>query len=537
MNGIGKLTFYETVKTITGSPVSMISYRLSITKTEPSVKEAPFAPSPSDSAAGGEVPALAFEGRTRGGVDERGGRLYNSTYPNARLQSLKTYTLDQLREIAGAVFTKAVESVDPYRKLMSMLKIDGNRLRIQTDETSFEEVDLGRFRRIFVTGTGKACSSMTKAVEDALGDRITGGVVTTKYGHALPTAKVEIIETGHPIPDQNGIDGTRRVRALLEAAQADDLVIFLLSGGGSALLPLPEEGITLDDKRRVTQLLLECGADIKEINTIRKHISAVKGGKLARWAYPATVLTFVLSDVVGDPLDAIASGPTVPDTSTFDDAWTILAKYSLLERVPGSIRSQLERGRKGQAPESPKPGDPVFDRVKNFLIGSNILALRAAEKEAAARGFNTLILSSSIVGETREAALFHTALVREVISSGHPISRPACIISGGETTVTIKGNGLGGRNQEFSLAAAIDIDGIEGVVILSGGTDGNDGPTDAAGAFADGKTVARARSKALSAKAFLENNDSYHFFEALGDLLITGPTRTNVIDVRILLVA
>ena len=262
----------------------------------------------------------------------------------------------------------------------------------------------------------------------------------------------------------------------------------------------------------------------------------MKGGWLAKWAYPSTVIGFILSDVVGDPLDAIGSGPTVPDTSTFDEAWEVLRKYDLLNRIAPSIKNFLKLGKEGKVEESLKMGDVVFEKVYNSIIGSNIISLRAAEKKATSLGLNTLILSSSIEGETREAARFHTAIAKEVISSGNPIPRPACILSGGETTVTIKGHGLGGRNQEFALAGALEISGIEKVVLLSGGTDGTDGPTDASGAVADHTTIQRAKSMGMDPKAHLNNNDAYPFFQKLGDLLITGPTQTNVMDVRILLV-
>jgi hydroxypyruvate reductase len=377
---------------------------------------------------------------------------------------------------------------------------------------------------------------MAKAVEEIFGDRMTKGVVTTKYGHLLSLKKTEIIEAGHPIPDQKGYEGAKKIHSLLKKTGPKDLVIFILSGGGSALLPFPADGIELKEKQEMTQLLLDCGADIKEINTIRKHISRMKGGWLTRWAYPSTVIGFILSDVVGDQLDVIGSGPTVPDPSTFEEAWEILKKYDLLNEIAPSIQKHLILGKEGKVEETPKPGDVVFERVYNSLIGSNILALRAAEKEATSLGLNTLILSSSIEGETREASRFHTAIAKEVISSGNPIPKPACILSGGETTVTIKGNGLGGRNQEFALAGALEISGIEKVVLLSGGTDGTDGPTDASGAMVDHTTVHRAKSMGLDPKAHLENNDAYPFFQKLGDLLITGPTHTNVMDVRILLV-
>ncbi len=438
--------------------------------------------------------------------------------------------------MAKAIFSKAVMAVDPSKKLEEIIRLGKNRLLIRMEGYPDKYFDLNAFKNIFLIGTGKAAASMAQAIENIFGDRLTQGLITTKYGHSLLLKRTEVIEAGHPLPDLKGIEGAKKTHSLLKESGPKDLVIFLLSGGGSALLPLPVDGISLEEKQEVTQLLLDCGADIIEINTIRKHISQIKGGWLARWAYPSTVLGFILSDVVGDPLDAIASGPTVPDTSTFEDAWHIIEKYDLEKEIAPSVQKHLLSGKEGKVEETPKPGDPVFERVYNTLIGSNIIALRAAEKEAASLGLKTLILSSSIVGETREAARFHGAIAKEVISTNHPIPKPACIISGGETTVTIKGRGLGGRNQEFALAGAFEINGLEKVVLLSGGTDGTDGPTDAAGAIADYATLNRAKAMGLDPKVYLENNDSYTFFKHLGDLLITGPTHTNVMDVRIILV-
>jgi hydroxypyruvate reductase len=441
-----------------------------------------------------------------------------------------------MKGMARKIFSKAVSAVDPVQKLKETVRIEGDHLRVKAEEHREKIFHLGGFRNIFLSGAGKASSSMASAIEQIFGDRVTQGIITAKYGHTLPLKKTTIIEAGHPVPDQKGFEGAKRIQSLLRGSGDEDLVIFLLSGGGSALLPLPVEGITLEEKQQVTQLLLDCGADIGEINTIRKHISRIKGGWLARWAYPSTVVAFILSDVVGDPLDVIGSGPTVPDPSTYEEAWEILIKYDLVRKIAPSIQKHLLMGREGKVEETPKPGEPIFEKVYNVLIGSNILALRAAEREASSLGLHTLILSSFIVGETREAARFHSAIAKEVLSSGHPLSRPACILSGGETTVTIKGNGLGGRNQEFALAAALEIQGFEKVVLLSGGTDGTDGPTDASGAIADHTTVERARAMGLNPKVHLENNDAYPFFQRLGDLLITGPTHTNVMDVRILLV-
>lgn len=444
--------------------------------------------------------------------------------------------IEELRTIAKSLFTKAVSAVDPYQRLKETITLEKDDLCVVISEGHKRHFDLRDFRNLYLIGAGKAASPMAQAIEEAFGDRIRKGIISTKSGHALPLHRTETIEAGHPIPDQKGLIGAQKMIRLLKESGPQDLVIFLLSGGASALLPMPADAIRLEEKQEVTQLLLDCGADIREINTIRKHISQIKGGRLAQLAYPSTVLGFILSDVVGDPLDAIGSGPTVPDTSTFEEAWTILNKYKLLNEVAPSILRHLQLGKEGKIEETPKPGDASFERVYNTLIGSNFLALQAIARESRSLGFNDVILSSSIVGETREAARFHAAIVREVVQNGNPVSRPACLISGGETTVTIKGAGLGGRNQEFALAGAIEIQELEEVVLLSGGTDGTDGPTDAAGAIADSTTIERAREIGLDPRVHLENNDAYPFFKKLGDLLMTGPTRTNVMDVRIILV-
>jgi len=438
--------------------------------------------------------------------------------------------------MAKSIFSEALCAVDPSKILKDRIRIQRERLSIKMERESEKVFDLNTFDKIFLVGSGKASNAMAQAIEEIFGDRLTKGVITTKYGHLLPLNKTKVIEAGHPIPDQKGYEGAKKIQRLLKESGPKDLVIFLLSGGGSALLPFPADRIDLEEKQEVTQFLLDCGADIKEINTVRKHISMIKGGWLAKWAYPSTVIGFILSDVVGDQLDVIGSGPTVPDSSTFGEAFEILKKYNLLKEISPSIQNHLRSGKEGKIEETPKPGEAVFEKVYNSLIGSNILALLEAKREAESLGFNTVILSSSIEGETREAARFHTAIAKEVIFSGNPIPRPACLLSGGETTVTVKGKGLGGRNQEFALAGALEISGIERVVLLSGGTDGTDGPTDAAGALADHTTVRRAKAMSMNPKAHLENNDAYPFFQKLGDLLITGPTHTNVMDVRILLV-
>jgi hydroxypyruvate reductase len=332
------------------------------------------------------------------------------------------------------------------------------------------------------------------------------------------------------------VEGAKKILDLLESAGERDLIFSLISGGGSALLPLPAGPITLAEKQALTKKLLECGASIEEINAIRKHISLSKGGQLARAAFPATTVNLMLSDVVGDKMDVIASGPFVPDQSTFKEAWAITVKYELTD-IPESIRVHLRKGLEGQMPETPKAGDVVFSRVLNRVVGSNLLALEAAKEEAERMGYKTLILSSMVEGETKEVAKVHTAIAKEVLASGQPLRSPACLISGGETTVTLRGHGLGGRNQEFCLAAALELmDLSPRVIVLSGGTDGNDGPTPAAGAIVDQQSVQRGIQAGMKAAEYLRNNDSFHFFEKTGELLVTGPTKTNVMDVRLVLV-
>jgi hydroxypyruvate reductase len=348
-----------------------------------------------------------------------------------------------------------------------------------------------------------------------------------KDGHTARLRRVRLNECGHPVPDERGVQGASQIAALAAEAGAGDLVLCLISGGASALLPLPVESVMLVEKQAVTRLLLASGANIHEINAVRKHISQIKGGQLARLAEPATVESLLLSDVIGDNLDVIGSGPTAPDASTYADALAILDRFGIRDRSPASIRRHLEQGAAGAIPETPKS-----TRARNTVVGSNRIALDACAERARELGYRTLVLSSQIEGETREIARMHAAIAREIAQAGRPVKPPACIITGGETTVSIKGSGLGGRNQEFALAAAIDIAGLDRTVVLSAGTDGTDGPTDAAGAIADGKTL----SRKPGAAAYLNDNDSYHYFEPLGDLIITGPTNTNVMDVRLVLI-
>ncbi len=440
--------------------------------------------------------------------------------------------VDKLRRDALSIFTAALKSADPEDAIKRLAYRRGEILDI-----AGHRYDLSRYRKVFVVGAGKAAARMAQAVEAFLNNKITGGAVIVKYGYGVPTRKIKVLEAGHPVPDREGLDATAKVMSLLKQADGHDLILCLVSGGGSALLSCPRGGVSLRDKQRTTELLLKCGARIEEINAVRKHISQVKGGGLARIAYPATIVTLILSDVVDDSIESIASGPTAPDSSTFADCLGILERYGIRKQVPRPVRQLLTKGSRGELPETAKNGDAIFANVTHVVIGNNRVATRAAKEKAGELGYHSCILSSFIEGEAREAALFHVALAKEVLNWGEPISCPACLISGGETTVTVRGKGVGGRNQEFALAAAIAIEGIERIAVLSAGTDGTDGPTDAAGGLVDGATIGRARLKGLDALEHLQKNDSYPFLLATDDLLLTGPTFTNVMDLRLVLIA
>ena len=444
---------------------------------------------------------------------------------------MREFTVARMRADAASIFGSAVASVDAQECVKRFVKLQGRALRIGGVDYNLES-----FERVLVVGTGKASPRMGVALEEELGDRISDGVINTKYAHAEPLRRIRTVECGHPVPDEAGVEGTREILAALEGADDRTLVICLISGGGSALMPAPSEGITLQEKQDTTRLLLECGANIVELNAVRKHLSRVKGGGLARTAFPATVVSLMLSDVIGDPMDVIASGPTVPDTSTFKTCMEIFRKYEVSNRLPEAVRARFEAGAAGETPETPKPGDAVLERCHNVIVGSNGLAVAAAADRARDLGYNTLVLSTRLEGEAREVAHVYSAIGKEILTSGVPVAAPACVIAGGETTVTVRGSGKGGRNQELVLAGSMHLSGWEGTVLFSGGTDGTDGPTDAAGAIADAETIKRAESVGLSAIESLKNNDSYHFFKPLGDLVMTGPTGTNVADVAFVMV-
>jgi glycerate 2-kinase len=428
------------------------------------------------------------------------------------------------------VLQAALAAVEPGEAVRRALIVESDHLVVDG-----RRYPLGLWRRGLVIGAGKASAPMAAAVEAVLGQALpVEGRVTVRYGHSSPTQRVQIVEAGHPVPDAASVDATSAIVELLEETDERDLVVCVISGGGSSLLSLPAETISLEDLQQTTNALLRSGASINEINVVRKHLDTVKGGGLARLAAPAQVITLVLSDVVGNPLDAIASGPTVPDTSTWAEAAAVFDRYGLWDQVPAAVARRLIEGLAGRHPETPKPGDPEFDRTQTVVVGSNLLACEAAAAAAEASGLRSLVLTTYVEGEAREVGRVLAALLREVDASGHPLGRPCMLVAGGETTVTLRGSGLGGRNQELCLSAAISLRGLRDVLLASIGTDGNDGPTDAAGAFVDGTTLDRAAALGLDPARYLADNNSYAFFDRLGDLIRTGPTNTNVNDLYLL---
>src|SRR3989304_4425693 len=430
-----------------------------------------------------------------------------------------------------SIFKAGVDAVSPYKLILQSLKIDCNILNIK--DVSY---DLSRFNNIIVIGAGKATASMAQAVENILEDRIGDGLIVVKYEHTSPLKKIKQLEAGHPLPDEAGVKGTEEILRLLEGADEKTVVICLLSGGGSALLVSPLDGITLDEKKEVNRLLLSAGARIDEINTVRKHLSKIKGGRLAEISYPAILLTLILSDVIGNRLDVIASGPTVPDNSTFKDAMDVIKKYNLVDKLPANVMILLKQGLRGDIKDTPKNGEVFFKKSKVFILGNLKHALTAAKEKAVSMGYETEIISSELQGEARDVG-------RWFAKRAKGLKEARCLISGGETTVTVKGNGLGGRNQELALACAIEIEGTKGITMLSAGTDGTDGPTDAAGAIVDEETISKAKKLGLDPERYLNTNDSYNFFKKLDFLsgerfhVITGPTGTNVMDMQIIKVS
>jgi glycerate 2-kinase len=427
----------------------------------------------------------------------------------------------------------ALKEIDPQRLVNSQIKYDKEKFSVLN--ISF---NLSKFDNIFVIGGGKASGAMAQALESILNEKITDGIVNIPEGieGKYHCDFIKLHASSHPIPNQNGVSGVKKMIDLVDKANENDLIICLISGGGSALMPFPIDEITLKEKQSITKKLLLAGANINELNAVRKHLSKFKGGWLAKRSHPARLIGLILSDVVGDPLDVIASGPTVPDTSRFKDAIFVLDKYDVLKDLPDSIKNYLKKGIKGLIPETPKPNDYIFKKVQNFIIGNNRLACLKVEEKLKIMKADSLFLTSFLEGESRYAGLFYSALALENYTNRKNLSKPLGIIIGGETTVTVAGKGRGGRNQESILSALTKICGLKGVAIASIGTDGIDGPTDAAGSITDGRSLTRAEKKGLSPYDSIKNNDSYNFFKGINDLIFTGYTGTNVNDISVIIV-
>ncbi len=443
------------------------------------------------------------------------------------------------QEDLQAIFHQALKKVDPVLMIRERMQTRGETLLIAGEAENLS-IDLNAYPKVLVTGIGKAAAKMAAAVEGVLGDRITGGAVITKHGQGAPLEKIRVLEAGHPVPDESSVRGALSLHSTAELADEKTLIINLISGGGSALFSLPREGITLGHLQQTTKALLGCGADIREINCIRKHLSRVKGGGFARAAFPARMVSLILSDVMGDRLDTIASGITVPDATTFGQALAVVEKYGIAAKLPGPVMDSLRAGGRGAIPETPKPGDPVFRKVTNIILGNNTVACRGAVEQARALGYHACLLTSSLTGEAREMAHLFASIAKDIRRGASEMAKPACIVAGGETTVTVRGSGRGGRNQELALAFLADVldttDTLEDVFFLSAGTDGIDGPTDAAGAFVLPRMQKVIEKELLRPEEYLAANDSYLFFQKTGGLLITGPTGTNVCDLQLLIV-
>jgi len=434
------------------------------------------------------------------------------------------------KKIAEQIFLAGVDSVLPDRLISKTMVLKDNWLGIGT-----ENYDLNKFENIYIIGAGKASALMGAEVEKILSSKVTCGLIVVKYGYSCKLNHIEVVEAGHPVPDSNGFKATQRIVKIAENAGIQDLVICLISGGGSALLSDYPDGSSPEELMYVNSLLINCGADISEINCVRKHLSAVKGGQLARAVNPAILVSLILSDVPGDNLDVIASGPTVPDPTTWRMALEVLNKYNLEGSVPAGIMNYLKEGEQGRIPETPKPGDAIFSNSSTRLIGTNRLALEAAAEKASEFNFRAIVINEQIQGDTKSAAEY---IIKTSLKFQGDINekKPLCLLLGGETTVNMIGKGAGGRNQHLALISAVMLQKVPGITILSAGTDGTDGPTDAAGAVIDSETVAKARDKGIEAEGYLAEFDSYNYFKRAGGHIITGPTSTNVMDIIVVIV-
>jgi len=450
---------------------------------------------------------------------------------NPDLLLTKSLRASHYGERVARIMAAALEAVDPTKAVERFLQRDGTRLTIDNRIYNLDEI-----HQVLLIGFGKASLPMGVAAASILGEYLSAGILITKGQTTYKNYQIPILEGAHPVPDQRSIEAGKRIKNLLSTTTNNDLLICLISGGGSALLTLPADGVQLDNIQTLTTSLLGCGATINEINCLRKHLSQVKGGQLARIAAPAKIATLILSDVVGDPLDVVASGPTAPDPTNFSDAIGILEKYREFMDVPESIQRHLFRGLGGEIIDTPKVDDQIFNNVQNTIIGNNYQATKAAIQQADEFGLNTLLLTTSLQGEARIAGKMLASIAKQVAITGEPIPRPACIIAGGETTVTLSGDGFGGRNQELALGAVEELDGVENMMLVTLATDGDDGPTDAAGAVVTGDTLLRANSLGNNPQEFLARNASYEFFDPLGDLLKPGMTGTNVNDLTFLII-
>jgi hydroxypyruvate reductase len=439
---------------------------------------------------------------------------------------------EALKEQARAIFDAGLEAADPYRIVSKKLHETSEGFRFGDESFVFPHPGPGG--RIRVVGAGKAAGSLARAVEEALSGREFSGRIVVKHGHGVRLARVEVEEGGHPLPDEAGLRATERLLRHLQGGREEDRIFFLLTGGASALLVAPAEGIRLADKIRTTELLLRSGADIRELNAIRKHLSRVKGGRLAETMAPASILGLVVSDVIGDDLSSIGSGPAVADPTTFEECLEIVARYGLAEKLPSAVRGRLEAGARGELAETPKPGHPSLAKARHVILASNRLSLQAARAKSTSLGFEAEIFRADMVGDVHDVSREFASKLKNLAGRG---TNRSALLAGGELTLVVEGWGLGGRSQEFALACARHLRGSPGLMVLSAGTDGTDGPTDAAGAFADGGTWERAREMGLDPEVFLAGNDSYRFFDRLGDLLKTGPTGTNVNDLVVGLAA
>mgnify|MGYP001037421919 FL=1 len=434
-----------------------------------------------------------------------------------------------LRNNAKEIFLAGVEIVKPDILIPHFVSLENDVLKIENHRFQLAEI-----RNIYLTGAGKASALMAKAIENILGSRISSGHIVTKYGHAVPLKYAFVTEAGHPVPDENGVKGTESILSIVNKASKDDLVICVISGGGSALLTDIPDGCTLNDLKILTDLLLKSGANINEMNCIRKHLSKVKGGMLSSAAYPARVVSLILSDVIGDPLDVIASGPTAPDPTTFKDALDIIEKYGIKDKIPAGITKILNEGLNKIRKETLKESDEAFRLTTNLIIGNNKLALKKASKKAEALGYTTKIITDSLHSDVEDVADY--IFSKLIKYRNEKPGKKSCLLFGGEPTIKITGDGLGGRNQHLALLMAQKINGINGVVFLSGGTDGTDGPTDAAGAIAEPETLKRSEALGLDINKYISDCDSYNFFRQEGGLIKTGPTQTNVMDLIMVLI-